>query len=160
MVKKKQYREYQEPVNPVKTYKALLTQTPTYTDSGVLIAGKTYVTPKLEAGDDFANVGYIADNVNFVATGTTPTVWANSTDIYEQVINTPVPTEIENTFADGEITFSFINGVPRLIATGNLTIGKTFILSEYGVISTKFLPNYLVIGTTLTNASILIEVYP
>ena len=47
--------------------------------SGELIVGQTYLIETLEIGDDFSNVGYVSEGVEFIATGTTPTVYVNST---------------------------------------------------------------------------------
>jgi len=47
--------------------------------SGTLVTGKEYTIDTFVAGDDFANVGGTnATGNTFVATGTTPTTWANS----------------------------------------------------------------------------------
>jgi hypothetical protein len=51
--------------------------------SGTLIIGKHYTIDTFEAGDDFTNVGAAsnASGVSFVATGTTPTTWANGSSL-------------------------------------------------------------------------------
>lgn len=51
--------------------------------SGSLIIGVTYVINSHNIGDDFTNVGASsnADGVRFIATGTTPAVWTNSSDL-------------------------------------------------------------------------------
>jgi hypothetical protein len=51
------------------------------TTSGLLVVGKTYIINTLQSGDDFTNVGYVSDGVDFVATGTTPTNWTNETEV-------------------------------------------------------------------------------
>jgi hypothetical protein len=50
--------------------------------SGTLIAGKEYIIDTFMAGDDFVNIGgtNVTGNV-FVATGTTPTTWTNSSSL-------------------------------------------------------------------------------
>ncbi len=48
------------------------------TTSGLLVIGKTYNVVATLGGDSFANVGWVTDGVDFVATGTTPTTWASS----------------------------------------------------------------------------------
>lgn len=48
-------------------------------DSYVFEIGSTYVISYVEPGDDFTNIGYTADDVPFVATGTTATNWTNGT---------------------------------------------------------------------------------
>ena len=50
-----------------------------------LIAGKTYRV-YLAPGDDFSNVGYITNDTDFIATGTTPSIWANYSTVQ---IHTP-----------------------------------------------------------------------
>ena len=53
--------------------------------SGVLVVGATYVITDFIAGDDFTNVGGVnADGSVFVATGTTPTTWTNSSILNSQ----------------------------------------------------------------------------
>jgi hypothetical protein len=55
----------------------------TKTTSGTLEVGKDYVIETFVAGDDFTNVGAPsnATGVAFVATGTTPTTWANASTL-------------------------------------------------------------------------------
>lgn len=51
--------------------------------SGTLLVGKAYTITDFQAGDDFVNVGAAsnANGVEFVATGTTPTTWTNSSGV-------------------------------------------------------------------------------
>jgi hypothetical protein len=51
--------------------------------SGTLTVGVTYRITGFVTGDDFTNVGAAsnADDVEFVATGTTPTTWTNSSEV-------------------------------------------------------------------------------
>ena len=51
--------------------------------SGALIAGAKYKIVAFETGDDFANVGAVANETGevFTATGTTPTVWTNGSEL-------------------------------------------------------------------------------
>jgi hypothetical protein len=50
--------------------------------SGTLVVGKEYTIDTFVAGDDFANVGGTNVSGNtFVATGTTPTTWTNSSSL-------------------------------------------------------------------------------
>lgn len=51
--------------------------------SGTLEVGRKYVITSFEAGDNFTNVGAAsnATGVEFVATGTTPTTWTNSSQL-------------------------------------------------------------------------------
>ena len=53
--------------------------------------GKEYVIPQLSTSpaDDFTNVGYISDGIPFVATGTTPIIWANATKVHDIALNQP-----------------------------------------------------------------------
>lgn len=46
-----------------------------------LIVGKKYIVHTLEAGDDFSNVGYVTEGVEFTATGSTPTAWTNNSEV-------------------------------------------------------------------------------
>lgn len=47
------------------------------------IIGKVYRVSTLEPGDDFSNIGYVAEDVLFTATGTTPTAWTSSDVVFE-----------------------------------------------------------------------------
>ena len=50
--------------------------------SGVLVVGRPYRIHLFVAGDDFTNVGGTnATGSHFIATGTTPTTWTNSSDV-------------------------------------------------------------------------------
>lgn len=53
-------------------------------DSGYneLVEGESYVIESLNGSDDFSNVGFVEVGVPFVATGTTPTNWSNSTIVF------------------------------------------------------------------------------
>lgn len=53
--------------------------------SGTLTEGETYRIETFESGDDFTNVGAAsnATGVEFVATGTTPTTWSNSSEVVQ-----------------------------------------------------------------------------
>jgi hypothetical protein len=53
-------------------------------DSGYneLVEGESYVIESLNGSDDFSNVGFVEVGVPFVATGTTPTNWSNSTTVF------------------------------------------------------------------------------
>jgi hypothetical protein len=49
---------------------------------GELVIGESYVIESLNGRDDFSNVGFVSTGVQFVATGTTPTNWSNSTTVF------------------------------------------------------------------------------
>lgn len=72
-----------------------LTNTYNTATSGTLVVGQLYAISNFAAGDDFTNVGASsnASGVTFVATGTTPTVWANgSTLLSNYQYNVPTAT--------------------------------------------------------------------
>jgi len=60
-----------------------------YSD-GTLQIGIQYTIPTLTSGDDFSNVGYVADGVPFFATNTTPNVWDYGTDVYDYLYTGPI----------------------------------------------------------------------
>src|SRR5690606_39712057 len=60
-------------------YEAFVTGAAESQTTGTLTEGNTYLILSLEAGDNFANVGYVEEGTPFVATGTTPTTYTNST---------------------------------------------------------------------------------
>lgn len=51
--------------------------------SGTLTIGRQYIVNNLVVGDDFSNVGFVAPGEIFIATGTTPAVWSNSSAVSE-----------------------------------------------------------------------------
>jgi hypothetical protein len=57
-----------------------------------LVIGLTYKIIEFVTGDDFINVGATSNSTNneFVATGTTPTVWTNSSTL-QQITKVPIP---------------------------------------------------------------------
>ena len=108
-----------------KIYKALLTQTTVTSTSGLLVVGKTYVIGTLQAGDNFANVGYVSDGTNFVATGTTPTTWTNSTSVLNVTDSAPVATVLVNTLS-GTPVWSYVNvGIYKLTLASEWSASKT-----------------------------------
>lgn len=116
-------------VKPYASYVALLTQTYVSSTSGLLVAGKTYQIDTLVAGDDFANVGYVAPSTPFIATGTTPTNWTNSTEVINTTDSAPVAVELENTL--GEVpTFTYFSaGAYSLnISAASFLATKTMVL--------------------------------
>lgn len=59
----------------------------TFQTSGSLVIGGLYNIPFLELGDNFTNVGYVSNSSLFIATGTTPTNWSNSTSVQKYTSN-------------------------------------------------------------------------
>ncbi len=57
--------------------------TETTQTSGVLVIGQRYILFTFVAGDDFTNIGAASNTtgIEFIATGTTPTTWTNSSTI-------------------------------------------------------------------------------
>jgi hypothetical protein len=118
-----------------KVYTALLTQSggndPQTTTGGTLTIGVTYEITNIQTGDDFTNVGASSNTngVKFVATGTTPTIWTNSSELsYND--GAPVVTVLENTI--GNIWFEYQNTGSYGVWSNNLfTIDKsTMILAS------------------------------
>jgi hypothetical protein len=85
------YKVFTALVNQVGAYPDVISDTP-------LVIGNTYMVRYLASGDDFSNVGYVANEVPFVATGTTPTTWINGSQVIE-ILSSVFPTfeVIENT---------------------------------------------------------------
>ena len=77
----------------VGTYRALMTQTGSLEGNAIywfnyaLIIGETYTINTYVAGDDFSNIADVTSGVInqtgcvFIATGTTPNIWENGTDL-------------------------------------------------------------------------------
>lgn len=103
-------KEYPSPSAGVSylKYVALLYQIYVSSTSGLLVIGKTYQIDTLVAGDDFANVGYVASSTPFIATGTTPTVWTNSTEVINITDSAPIATVLENTLGE-IITWTYVS---------------------------------------------------
>lgn len=74
---------------PFLEYNSFLTQQLVSTTSGELVVGKTYNIAEVLLTDDFSNVGYVEAGIDFVATGTTPTTWTNSTVVVNQTDSAP-----------------------------------------------------------------------
>jgi len=88
----------------LKKYVADLFQENTSSTSGLLVVGVEYVINTLEVGDDFANVGFTFLGTPFTATGTTPTVWTNGTDVINVKLSAPIATVLAN---NTEVAFSY-----------------------------------------------------
>ena len=121
---------------PYKKYVALLTQHGSYDPqsaiSGTLTVGVSYEITNYQAGDDFTNVGADsnATGVKFVATGTKPAVWSNSSELSWNG-GAPIAIELENNI--GIITWSvdfFVPGTYYANSSSLFTIGKTAFLIQ------------------------------
>jgi hypothetical protein len=113
-----------------KVYTALLTQNGgddpniPLVNGDALTIGVTYFMDEIIEGD-FLNVGAPNNNAGtyFVATGTTPTAWGESTLTYNT--GAPVATVLENTI--GNIWFTYVvDGIYTLNSNGLFTLGKSF----------------------------------
>lgn len=51
--------------------------------SGSLVINNRYTIYNLQAGDNLTNVGYTTEGLSFIATGTTPANWTNTTEVYD-----------------------------------------------------------------------------
>lgn len=143
-----------------KSFVGLYTQTgayPTITTGEPLVIGTTYIVAYLSTGDDFSNVGYVADEVPFIATGTTPTTWTNGSTVREIISSVfPVITPIENTLGI-TLTTSFKSNSTFLVNI-NLPVlleNKTFV-SPSGIISNDGLMMGGA-GFTILNSSTLVS---
>lgn len=140
-------------------YKAIIDFTYESYTSGTLTIGKEYVISVLEAGDDFSNVGYVSDKATFIATGTTPTTWTNSTEVINvsssiaDVLGVGVDTLVP-TISYG---FNFDDYIVYFEKTGMFLNDKTY----YGTLSRQdddFL--YAILSSYEGRKEVLIEVYP
>jgi hypothetical protein len=143
-----------------KVYTALLTQSGgdviESIQSSPLVIGTTYTISDYIPNDDFTNVGAPSNQtgVSFVATGTTPNNWNESSELTYNT-GAPVVTVLENTI--GNIWFTFISdGVYGINSNGLFTSNKTY-LSNLGFIGddTSFTffsvynnPNLIIIGNS------------
>jgi len=164
-------------VNGVKVYEALLTQQVSTQNSGVLVVGRAYLITSLEAGDNFSNVGYVADGVIFTATGNTPTDWTNGTVVVDVADSAPVATVLENSLGSVQYTYLEV-GVFTATLTGQFTenktlviIGQTSLTDRIGASVSNLTENKFTIYTNrtdtgvfvnngLTRTPLIIKVYP
>jgi hypothetical protein len=115
-----------------KVYTALLTQIGgddlQTISAGTLVVGVTYEITNIQTGDDFTNVGASSNTngVKFVATGTTPTIWTNSSELsYNN--GAPVVTVLENTIGNIWFTYNGTGGY-HINSDGLFTVGKSAII--------------------------------
>lgn len=126
-----------------KVYTALLSQTggdnPESFTNGSLSIGRTYEITDYQSGDDFTNVGapLNANGVKFVATGDTPLVWTNSSELSWNY-GAPTVTALENTLG-GDLTWGYsalggytINSVNNLF-TPNKTLANLTLWADDAV---------------------------
>lgn len=144
-----------------KVYSALLTQiAPAQTSSGTLVVGRKYILTDWLTDDDFLNVGAAAneDAQVFVATGTTPTKWTNSSlvDSYGE----PVATILENTLSAVPLWEYTSAGLFTLTLTAEFTAAKTFLFvndnlaPDAGKIYAKWTSaNVITLYTDVTNGT-------
>lgn len=107
-------------------YTALLSETGYAATSGLLVEGQTYYIASYVAGDDFTNVGGTNVTGNtFVASGTTPTTWTNSSILVSVGISAPAVTLLANSLS-GAIVWTY-SAVGTYIGTlsGAFTENKT-----------------------------------
>ena len=118
-----------------KVFTALLTQSggssTVNATSGLLKVGLSYDIDTYNAGDDFSNVGGPAaglpgewDGYSFLATGTTPNNWNNSSLLISDE-GAPVATVLENTIGNIWFTYGNTSGVYGVNSDGLFT-EKTF----------------------------------
>lgn len=75
--------------------------------SGLLVVGIRYFIGAVTGSDDFTNVGFATPGTPFIATGTTPTVWTNSTNVYSvEGIKITVPYGSLQLFTNGSKYFT------------------------------------------------------
>ena len=141
-------------VKPYKIYSALLTQNSTVITSGSLTVGELYTITDYIAGDDFSNVANVQsgsinnDGCVFIATGTTPTTWTNSTGLTINALSAPVATVLENTLGftpewvyDNKAVYSFTS-------SGAFPIKRTFVYTPVTINQATNTPEFKIVDTT------------
>lgn len=118
--------------------------------SGTLTIGKKYRINTFVAGDDFVNVGGTNVSGNeFVATGTTPTTWTNSSSLVKagNVLDLQGTNATASTWYDasGNTLNGTTSGSPVVLSdeqVGNLTVNQTLDAKViYSNTSTTSIPN-------------------
>lgn len=100
--------------------------------SGLLVVGNYYRINNYVAGDNFTNVGAAsnATGIEFTATGTTPTNWANGSELLNTTIQTP----------GGEVEYkatSTLSGRSKIYKPDDALIGDGFNQYSIGAIETS-----------------------
>jgi hypothetical protein len=142
-------------------YEAFVTGAAESQTSGALVEGDTYLILSLEAGDDFANVGYVEAGTPFVATGTTPTDYTNSTVVFNL------------TESDASIEVNEVKNVTGATATwafkneGGLVIGVTFstgFMTDYNVVQGELIVESATVAhideTSVDKVFVSVAAYP
>lgn len=137
--------------------------------SGTLTVGKRYRITDFQIGDDFTNVGAgsNATDVEFIATGTTPTTWTNSSELTNigavasyQNRNLESDTWVDESSngLNGTITDAtrLFDPTPRL-SSGTYTPGLTFGGGNTGLTTSKDEGYYQYISRTLIYVEIRIQ---
>jgi len=112
------------------SYTAFISQVNDTATSGLLVVGHNYVIGTLVAGDDFANVGYVAEGTPFVATGTTPTTWTNSTSVLDMDDSAPTQVVLEKEFVAPAAWARTAVGTYTLTIADAFTTGKTIPIDD------------------------------
>jgi len=95
------------------------------TDNGNIVPGVTYTISNYQIGNDFTNVGAPsnANGVSFIATGTTATNWAGTTELNYDT-GAPICTVLENTLGYVWFTYDSV-GTYFINSIGLFTENKT-----------------------------------
>lgn len=121
-----------------------------------LIVGKKYYTLGVTPGDDFSNVGWVADEVAFIATGTTPAVWTDSNLI---TIEESITTFYNDVDSNIEVVFNIALNTGQIIITNGLfNISKTYPVIE-NVVTTVTNSNTLTLSAAVQDFYFKIEIY-
>jgi len=126
-------------ITATKIYTALLTEVaPAAITSGLLVVGMRYTLTTFVAGDDFLNVGAALNQTGqiFIATGITPTVYANGSTLTSD--GAPMATVLENTLG-GTVVWSYVEGVYTGTLTGAFTVNKAVILCAASITAAKLI---------------------
>ncbi len=155
---------------PFTVYTAKLDQPVPAASSGLLTIGKTYTIFELSGEDpgpdDFTNVGFVAVNTPFVASGTTPAQWTGGTLVFcvTDINAAFVESEVfENTIGTITLSFPGTDSKYRLTCTGAFLADKVFITINEDKVA-RVSDDALSIqpsesGGILTNFSVEVRVY-
>lgn len=146
---------------PYKLYNAILNQSISSQTSGSLVVGKQY-TVYLNAGDNFSNVGYIADNTPFTATGTTPTVWTNASYVVDILLSQPTAVIVYDTITGISVSYNPVTNAIDFTKNGAFFLNKTMYDKILGGVSSLLRLSNDVIAwkpTNVTDQPIEIKVY-
>ena len=131
-------------IKPYRVYTIILNETETVLTSGELVVGNPYVVTRIFGGDDFSNVGFVSENVPFIATNTTPINWSNNSSIVDINASQPVTFILEDNIGGINVSYDWLETEPG-IYNSCIVIEKINTFFENKVFSLASSPNVAIL---------------